>query len=73
MVVPPLQGGEDSVSIMHLQVDDASEIVHALRKVGYRVGTPSLENDPDANTIVTDDYVPTRRPDPLFGRAMVEL
>jgi hypothetical protein len=27
---------------MHLQVDEPSAIAHALRKVGYRVGTPSL-------------------------------
>lgn len=73
MVVPPLKGGEDCVAIMHLQVDDASEIAHALRKVGYRVGTPSLENDPDADLIVTNEYVPTRNPDPPFGRAMAEL
>ena len=73
MVVPPLKGGEDSVAIMHLQVDDASEIAHALRKVGYRVGAPSLENDPQADIAVTNDYVPTRSPDPPFGRAMAEL
>ena len=73
MVVPPLRGGEDCVAIMHLQVDDASEIAHALRKVGYRVGTPSLENDPEADLVVTNEYVPTRSPDPPFGRAMAEL
>jgi acetoin utilization protein AcuB len=73
MVVPPLRGGEDCVAIMHLQVDEPSAIVHALRKVGYRVGTPSLENDPEADVIVTNEYVPTRRPDPPFNRAMAEL
>jgi acetoin utilization protein AcuB len=73
MVVPPLKGGEDSVAIMHLQVDEPSEIVHALRKVGYRVGTPSLETDPDVDFVPTEEYVPTRRLDPPFGRAMAEL
>jgi len=73
MVVPPLKGDELSVAIIHLQVDDPAPIVHALRKIGYRVGTPSLENDPDADTVVTNDYVPTRRPDPPFGKALAEL
>ncbi|MBR9989139.1 MAG: CBS domain-containing protein [Gemmatimonadetes bacterium] len=73
MVVPPVKGGEDCVAIMHLQVDDPSEIAHALRKVGYRVGTPSLETDPDADFVPTEEF---RRPfqgDPPFGRAMAEL
>ncbi|HEX2166293.1 MAG TPA: CBS and ACT domain-containing protein [Longimicrobiales bacterium] len=73
MVVPPLRGGEDCVAIMHLQVDDASEISHALRKVGYRVGSPSLENDPDADFIPTEEYRPSAHGDPPFGRAMAEL
>ena len=73
MVVPPLEGGQDSVAIMHLQVDEPSEIVHALRKVGYRVGSPSLETDPDVDFVPTEEYVPTRRLDPPFGRAVVEL
>jgi acetoin utilization protein AcuB len=73
MVVPPLQCGEDCVAIMQLQVDEPSAIVHALRKVGYRVGTPSLENDPDVDFVPTEEYVPTRRLDPPFGRAMAEL
>jgi hypothetical protein len=63
MVVPPLKGGEDCVAIMHLQVDEPSAIAHALRKVGYRVGTPSLENDPDVDVVPTEEYVPTRRLD----------
>jgi hypothetical protein len=33
MVVPPLRGGEDCVAVMHLQVDEPSEIVHALRGI----------------------------------------
>lgn len=73
MVVPPLKGGEDCVAIMHLQVDDASEIAHALRKVGYRVGTPSLENDPNADFVPTEEYRPATHGDPPFGRAMAEL
>src|SRR5690606_31143643 len=72
LVVPPLADDETSVAIMHLQLDDPSAIVHALRKIGYRVGTPSLENDPDADVVITNDYVPTRRADPPFGRALAE-
>ena len=73
MVVPPLKVGGDCVAIMHLQVDEPSAIAHALRKVGYRVGTPSLENDADVDFGPTEEYVPTRRLDPSFGRAMAEL
>jgi CBS domain-containing protein len=73
MVVPPLRGGEDCVAIMHLQVEDASEIVHALRKVGYRVGTPSLENDPDADFVPTEEYQRPLPGDPSFGHAMAEV
>ena len=73
MVVPPLEGGEDCVAIMHLQVSDPSEIAHALRKIGYRVGTPSLESDPDSDVEVTNEYIPTRRPHPPFNRALAEL
>lgn len=72
MVVPPLKGDEQSVAIMHLQLDDPGEVVHALRKIGYRVGSPSLENDPDVDKPPPPDYVPTRRRDPPFGRAMAE-
>jgi acetoin utilization protein AcuB len=72
IVVPPLQGGADSVAIMHLHVEDASEITHALRKVGYRVGSPSLENDPDVDTVPTEEYHAPGG-DPAFPRAMVEL
>jgi acetoin utilization protein AcuB len=73
MVVPPLKGDDDCVAIMHLQVDDASEIAHALRKVGYRVGTPSLETDPDADFVPTEEYRRPFRGDPPFGRALAEL
>jgi acetoin utilization protein AcuB len=54
MVVPQLKVGEGCVAIMHLQVDEPSAIAHALRNVGYRVGTPSLENDPDVDIVPTD-------------------
>jgi hypothetical protein len=46
---------------------------YALRKVGDRVGTPSLKTDPDVDFVPTEEYVPTRRLDPLFGRALAEL
>jgi hypothetical protein len=60
MVVSPLKRGAGSVAIMHLQVDEPSEIVYALRKVGYRVGTP-LETDPDVGFVPTEEYVPRCR------------
>jgi acetoin utilization protein AcuB len=73
MVVPPLRATDESVAIMHLQVEDASEITHALRKIGYRVGTPSLENDPLVDFVPTEDYNPSFRGDPPTSRAMAEL
>jgi acetoin utilization protein AcuB len=48
MVVPPLEDGTRCLAIMHLQVPDASRVVHALRRLGYRAGAPSIATDPDA-------------------------
>jgi len=61
MVVPPLKGGAEAVAIIHLQTPDATSLVYALRKMGYRVGTPSLETDPTVDAPVTDDRPQGRR------------
>jgi acetoin utilization protein AcuB len=56
MVVPPLNAEAESRVIMSLQTADPAQIVHALRKCGYRVGTPSLDTDPDADFIPTSEH-----------------
>jgi acetoin utilization protein AcuB len=57
MVVPPLEGdSKEAVAIMQLQTLDAEAIIYSLRKVGYRVGSPSLETDPDVDFVPTEDY-----------------
>jgi acetoin utilization protein AcuB len=43
MVMPPSEGGDGYVAIMHLATLDAAPIVIALRKLGYEVGWPSLD------------------------------
>jgi acetoin utilization protein AcuB len=72
VVVPPMASSDDQcTAILHLQTPDASGIVNALRKLGYRVGAPSLETDPDA------DFVPTQGQETPGqaerGRALAEL
>lgn len=57
MVVPPLRGGEESVAIMQLQTQEPQSIIFALRKCGYRVGSPSLETDPDVDFVPTGEFM----------------
>lgn len=49
MVVPPMQGTPDCRVILKLQTETPQQIVAALRKIGYRVGSPSLETDPEVD------------------------
>ncbi|HUF49374.1 MAG TPA: CBS and ACT domain-containing protein [Longimicrobiales bacterium] len=49
MVVPPLPDTNDSVAIIHLQTQNAQPVIEALRKCGYRVGSPALDTDPDVD------------------------
>jgi acetoin utilization protein AcuB len=44
MVVPPIEG-DRSLAIIHIQVEDAEAIMEALRKIGYHVGSPSVDLD----------------------------
>jgi acetoin utilization protein AcuB len=73
MVVPPLRGGDESVAIMQLQTLDPEQIIYALRKCGYRVGSPSLETDPDVDIVPTEDYTPRTSAPPFTRRALAEL
>jgi len=70
MVVPPRVVGDDSVAIIHMELDNPHDIVHALRKRGYRVGTPSLETDPEVDVPLSDGYAADRTPSP---RMLAEL
>ena len=46
LVLPPTEGQEDSLAIMHLQTLDPRPVIDALRKLGYQVGWPALDLDP---------------------------
>jgi acetoin utilization protein AcuB len=67
MVVPPLARGNGCLAIIHLEVDDASRVVHALRRLGYRCGSPSIDADPDSGAAVPHS-APVHR-----ERALAEL
>ncbi len=45
LVLPPTGHETESVAIMHLQTENARPVIDALRKLGYQVGSPSLELD----------------------------
>jgi acetoin utilization protein AcuB len=69
MVVPPV-AEDECVAILHLQVGDPEAIVHALRRIGYRVGTPSIETDPAADEPPADAGSARR---PLRGAVLAHL
>jgi acetoin utilization protein AcuB len=71
MVVPPLETTDQCKAILHLQAADPSAVVNALRKLGYRVGVPSLETDPDVDFIPTQEVQAPGQVD--RGRAYAEL
>ncbi|MCI0434819.1 MAG: CBS and ACT domain-containing protein [Gemmatimonadetes bacterium] len=48
LVVPPTPAGEDSVAIIQLSTTNPLPIIEALRKLGYKVGWPAIDLDPDA-------------------------
>lgn len=58
MVVPPLKDGEENVAILHVETEDPAYVVFALRKMGYRVGTPSLDTDPHVDEPPGDEFAP---------------
>jgi acetoin utilization protein AcuB len=67
VVVPPKDNGDGCLAIMHLQVPDASRLVHALRRAGYRAGSPSIAADPDLDAVAAGDAGRPR------GRALAGL
>jgi acetoin utilization protein AcuB len=72
LVVPPMPGGEQSVAIIHLAVEEVGPMVTALRKRGYRVGRPSLESDPEVDMVPQEDYQ-LPHADPARVTALAEL
>jgi acetoin utilization protein AcuB len=62
MVVPPIEG-QRSLAIIHVQVENPEPIMEALRKIGYHVGSPSVDID-----AVADAPAEPRR-----SRALAEL
>ncbi len=52
LVVPPTPPSEDSVAIIQLGTTNPVAIIEALRKLGYKVGWPAIDLDPDADRTV---------------------
>lgn len=48
LVVPPMAAGTQSLAIVHVQSTDVSAIVAHLRQLGYRVGSPAIDLEPEA-------------------------
>lgn len=63
MVVPPITG-ERSLAIMHVQVADPVAIMEALRKIGYVVGSPSVD---------LNELSEVQKDEPRRARALAEL
>jgi acetoin utilization protein AcuB len=69
MVVSPLESGDGCMAIIHLEVPDASSVVDALRRMGYRAGSPSIAADPDVDLVTAGPAAGTRSRE----RALAEL
>jgi acetoin utilization protein AcuB len=52
LVTPPADTPDATIAVIHLQTLNPREVIAALRKLGYRVGWPSLDLDNE------DDVVP---------------
>lgn len=48
MVVPPLTGG-DVLAIMHIATLNPQPVIESLRKLGYQVGWPALDLEPQSS------------------------
>ena len=67
LIVPPSGTGDYSVAIVQLNSTDPVPIVHALRKLGYVVGWPAIELDPESGADARDSMAdtPVRRHIPV--------
>jgi len=72
LIVPPTGHEALSTAIVQLQTTNPLPIIDALRKLGYTVGWPAIELDPDAGA---DDALAemAARQRPRYGRIPVEL
>jgi hypothetical protein len=48
LIVPPTGHNELSTAIIQLHTTDPLPVIEALRRLGYTVGWPAIELDPDA-------------------------
>ncbi len=47
LLVPPIASTTEAIAIVHVQVRDVSGIVEHLRRLGYRVGSPAIDLEPE--------------------------
>lgn len=47
MVVPPITQG-DAVAIIHVQTRNVADLIEHLRQIGYTVGSPALDLEPES-------------------------
>jgi acetoin utilization protein AcuB len=55
LIVPPVIEENHSTAIVQLGTTNPVAIIEALRKLGYKVGWPALELDPDADSVPDRD------------------
>lgn len=55
LIVPPSEGETYSSAIFQLVTTDPLPIIAALRKLGYKVGWPAIDLDPDADSDGLDE------------------
>lgn len=48
LVMPPIAEGDDALVIAHVVAADVEELIEHLRRIGYKVGSPALDLEPDA-------------------------
>lgn len=55
LIVPPSEGESYSTAIFQLVTTDPLPIIAALRKLGYKVGWPAIDLDPDSDSDGLED------------------
>ena len=68
LIVPPSEGETYSTAIFQLVSTDPLPIIATLRKLGYKVGWPAIDLDPDADSDGFEEGhpgAPQRRPVPI--------
>jgi acetoin utilization protein AcuB len=48
IVMPPVKREGDALLIMHVMSRDVEDLVEHLRQIGYKVGSPSLDLEPES-------------------------